>query len=252
MPGTIFTSLPQFLLVSAIVMVAQTIYVLFGFGAGLIAVGSLALVLPDVKDVVVMLLLVNVPAESWVVYRSRDAIDWRGTLRIAIGVVVGIPVGTAILRVGEPTVILYGLGAVLVVVGAIFARLPDGHRVSWPRWVAPPVGAVSGILTGLFGTGGPPLIIYYRLSGMAKSAFRGNLMAIFFLKTFIRLPAYVIGGLVTAPRLWSGLALLPAVFLGAYLGNRIHITLAEATFRRLVSGLLTAIGLVLLARRLLS
>ena len=74
------------------------------------------------------------------------------------------------------------------------------------------------MLTGLFGTGGPPLIIYYHLAGLSKSAFRGNLMAIFLLQTCLRVPAYAVGGLLTAPRLWSGLMLMPAALLGTWAG----------------------------------
>ena len=56
----------QFAVTCAVLVVAQMVYVLFGFGSGLIAVGSLALVFPEIKDVVVLLLLVNLPAElSW-------------------------------------------------------------------------------------------------------------------------------------------------------------------------------------------
>ena len=36
---------------------------LLGFVAGLVAVGALALLVPDIRDVVVLLLLVNLPAE---------------------------------------------------------------------------------------------------------------------------------------------------------------------------------------------
>jgi hypothetical protein len=49
---TIFDSIPQFLIVCLIVAVAEAVYVLLGFGAGLIAVGTMALLLPELKDAV--------------------------------------------------------------------------------------------------------------------------------------------------------------------------------------------------------
>jgi len=249
-PTTIFSSLPEYLIASLIIALAQAVYVLFGFGAGLIAVGGLALVFPEIQDVVVLLLLVNLPAELFVVSRNLGVISWRGVLRICIGIVVGIPIGTQILRVAEPTLILLILGACLVLVGLVFARLPDRPAITWPAWTAPPVGLLSGLLTGLFGTGGPPLIVYYHLTSPPKAFFRGNLMAIFLLKTFVRVPAYAVGGLISLPRLWSGLAVMPAVLLGAWIGNRIHVEVEEATFRRLVSVALILIGALLLLRRL--
>jgi len=252
MPETLFDSLPVYLATCLIMVIAQAVYVLFGFGAGLIAVGTLALIFPQIQDVVVMLLLVNLPAELYVVITSRRHILWRSVLKIFAGIAAGIPLGTVILKYGEPTFILVLLGVFLIAVGSAFLFVPQQRAKPWPTWSEPGLGLISGMLTGLFGTGGPPLIIYYQLKGKTKAAFRGHLMAIFFLMTFVRLPSYAVGGLITLPRIWSSLALLPAVVLGAWLGNRIHLSLTEDTFRRLVSIVLMLIGMVLLLRRFIS
>ncbi len=243
---TIFSSLPQLLLACVILMVAEAVYVTLGFGAGLIAVGGLALLVPQLRDVVVLLLLVNLPAELWVVWTSRRDIVWRGVLVLFAGIGVGIPVGTWILRWGEPAILLTALGVFLVAVGAVFLMAPAAGRRTWPAWVAPPVGVLSGLLTGLFGTGGPPLVLYYQLGGADKKAFRGHLMAIFLLMTAVRVPSYAAFGLITSTRMWSAVLVLPAVLAGALIGNRIHLELSEKTFRRLVSSALVVIGLLLL------
>ena len=62
MSATIFGSLDHFLLCCLVVFVAQVVYLLFGFGSGLISVGLMALILPDVKDVVISLLGLGFPA----------------------------------------------------------------------------------------------------------------------------------------------------------------------------------------------
>lgn len=246
---TVFDSLPQFAAACLALAVAETVYVLLGFGAGLIAVGTLALLMPEVRDVVVMLLLVNLPAELFVVVSSWRSISWRGILGIFAGVAAGIPLGAWLLERGEPTALLTVLGVVLVVAGGTFLVAPPHSATHVPSWLSPPVGLASGVLTGLFGTGGPPLIFYYHLKGVDKTTFRSSLMAIFLLMTFVRMPSYVAFGLVTGPRMWSALAVFPAVLLGAWIGNRIHLRMDEAAFRRLVSAALVIIGVLLLVRR---
>lgn len=248
MPETIFTSLPEYLLVCAILVVAQIVYVVFGFGSGLIAVGSLALFIPGLQDVVVLLLLVNFPAEAVVAWESRKEVRWKPILGLGIGIALGIPLGAWVLRGGDPSIVLVVLGWFLVAVGLLFLRLPAGGRFHPPTWAGPPTGFLSGVLTGLFGTGGPPLIVWYHLSAGSKAAFRGNLMTIFLLKTFGRVFFYLVWGLVTATRLWSSLAVLPAVLLGAWIGNRLHVKIPEPVFRRLVAGLLVVLGAVQLIR----
>ncbi len=231
-----------------ILVIAQLVYVLFGFGSGLIAVGSLALIFPEIKDVVVLLLLVNLPAELFVTWKSRQEIRWKPIAGLGVGIAVGIPVGAWLLSTIDAEMILTVLGWFLVAVGIVFVKLPSGGRFVPPAAAAPPTGLISGVLTGLFGTGGPPVIIWYHLAAVGKSAFRANLMTIFLLMTFIRVPSYAVNGLVTVPRMWSSVMVMPAVLFGAWLGHRLHLQISEQTFRRLVSLLLTALGVVLLIK----
>lgn len=251
MPELVFDSISQLVMACLVLMIAEGVYVLLGFGSGLIAVGVLAMVFPEIQDVVVLLLLINLPAETWVVWSSWREIQWRGVLLIAAGLAVGVPIGTWTLKLAEPAFVLTVLGVFLVAAGAAFLAAPQGRLRHVPTWVSVPVGAVSGVLGGLFGTGGPPLIFYYQLRGIEKAVFRGNLMAIFLLVTFVRVPSYAFAGLITGPRLASAAVVLPAVLLGTWIGHRVHLELDESTFRRLVSIVLILIGVMLLLRQVL-
>jgi len=248
LPATIFPSPLIFAVTCVILVVAQLVYVLFGFGSGLIAVGSLALVFPELRDVVVLMLLVNLPAELFVSWRSRSDIRWRPIVGLGVGIAVGIPVEAWLLSTTDPQVMLTVLGWFLIGTGLLFVKLPSGGSLTPPTAAAPPVGLLSGVLTGLFGTGGPPLIVWYHLADVGKRAFRANLMTIFLLMTAVRVPSYAASGLVTGSRLWSALLVMPAVLFGAWLGHRLHLQISERTFRRLVSLLLTVLGAVLLIR----
>jgi uncharacterized membrane protein YfcA len=241
---TVFSSPWQLIAVALVLVAAEAIYVLLGFGAGLVAVGALAVLLPDLRDGVVLLLLVNLPAEVFVVWTSRRDVRWRGVAALMIGIAVGIPVGAWTLGLADTGALLTALGVVLVIVGSGFLLVPRTCVVRWPAWVVGPVGLSSGLLTGLFGTGGPPLVLYYQLSGTDKSVFRGNLMAIFMMMTLVRVPSYAGLGLITPERIWSGVLVLPAVVLGAWIGNRVHLSLDEAIFRRLVAGALVVLGVL--------
>ena len=245
---TVFDSWPSFLLACAVLALAQVVYVLLGFGAGLVAVGLLAFVLPELEDAVVLLALVNLPSEIAVVVGARKQVRWKGLPLILLGVAVGIPLGTWVLREQPTAALLVALGAVLVVMGAVFLVVPPKRTFEAPGWAGVPVGLTSGLLTGLFGTGGPPLVLWFQLRGLSKAAFRSSLMTLFLIMTAVRLPSYLAAGLITVPRLFSALCVLPAVLLGAVLGHRIHLAVEELTFRRLVSAALVAIGLLLLLR----
>jgi uncharacterized membrane protein YfcA len=112
------------------------------------------------------------------------------------------------------------------------------------------VGGISGFLAGALGTGGPPLVAYYQLQGIDKSAFRVNLITIFLIISLVRLPCYAMAGLLDATRLRATLLLLPASLLGAWIGARLHLHLNENTFRRAVGLAVSLLGILTLAIRL--
>ncbi|MCP4679387.1 MAG: sulfite exporter TauE/SafE family protein [Deltaproteobacteria bacterium] len=230
--------------------VAEIVYVMLGFGAGLIAVGTLAVFFPNMRDVVVMLLVVNLPAEAYIVFKERKTIRWRGLLLLMVGIAVGIPTGTWLLKTTDLHFLLSVLGLLLVVFGILFFaagfRNWNIEHMKRSKWGEPFIGAIAGALAGMFGTGGPPLIAYFQIIGAKKALFRANLMACFFFFTIVRAPSYVVSGLITQERLVSSLLVLPAVLLGAVIGNSIHVRISEKRFKQVVSLTITAIGVVLL------
>ncbi|MBE0564428.1 MAG: sulfite exporter TauE/SafE family protein [Krumholzibacteria bacterium] len=249
MPETIFSGPLQYALTCAVLVLAQIVYVLFGFGSGLVALGLLALLFPDIKDPVVVLLLVNLPAEVLLSWRARREVRWKPIAILGVGIAAGIPVGTRLLNTTDTALAMAALGWFLIAVGLVFLRLPARRDRDLPGWLAVPTGLASGVLNGLFGAGGPPVIIWYHLTAPNKTAFRGSLMTLFLLMGLIRVPVYALSGLVTPARLVSMLAVLPAVLLGAWIGDRIHIRLSDAAFRRLVAGALAVLGMLLLLKK---
>ena len=243
-----FGSWAAWLAASAILAVAQLVYALFGFGAGLIAVSTLTLVGFGLRDVVVVMLLINIPVEMLLIARERRHTNWRLVAGLGLGVLCGVPVGTWLLSRGGADGLLVGLGAFLVGSGTVFLALPSLRSITWPRWAAPVVGTVAGVFGGLFGTAGPPVIVYTHLSGRPKSEFRATLVTLFACMSWFRLATYAGTELLTSGRALSAAALIPAVLAGAWVGHRIHLDITERTFRTLVSVALVGIGLLLLAR----
>jgi uncharacterized membrane protein YfcA len=246
---TFFNSYSQLMLSCLIILMAQTIYVLFGFGLGLITVGLMALFIQPVTNVIVLILFIALPAEIYVVYQSWKNISWRGLFIIAAGVAIGTVLGTLILKYGNPNFILTILAFFLIGSGIIFLIAQSDFVVHWPSWCSPLIGISAGLLDGMFGTGGPPLILYYQLSGMKKEAFRGHLMTLFLLMALVRYPAYALSGLITQPRFMSAVYVFPTILIGIWLGNRIHIRISEKRFRKMVSFGLIVLGIILLIKQ---
>ncbi len=247
--ATIFPTWTALALTAAVMLLAQLVYSLYGFGSGLIAVSLGALFLPDLTALVPLLLLVNLPTEAWVSWRDRRSISFRDAGWVLPAMLVGLPLGTWLLKaVGDQPIPITVLGVVI----ALFAvwLLWDASRAvppvrSLPGPLGGLVGLVSGTVGAMFGTGGPPVILWFQLQGLDKAAFRATLLGLFLVMSIGRVPTYALAGLFTVQVLVSAGIILPAGLLGLWLGQRLHIAIPERRFRQGVAVVLGVLGVML-------
>lgn len=252
----LFPSIPAFVLCTLIIAGAQLIYATVGFGAGMFAVALLALVLPDLRGAVATLLLLTLVTEIWVLVHA-----WRhARVKLLLGLLpttaIGMWLGTQVLAGGEIEWLKRVLGLVVLGAGAWFLyeqlrAVPTNETAAPPQrrdhrgWWSLPVGLAAGTLAGLFGTGGPPVIIFLRSYRLDKGGFRATLLWYFFLMSGLRAFEYTRNGLLTALELHAALWLLPATIVGILAGMLIHHRVADHYFRLLVALLLMLLGLIL-------
>ena len=228
-----------------------------GFGFALIAVPPLTLVLGDPHLVIPLELLMATFCVMVLSANKLRFIKEPAVIFIVIGMFAGIPVGAYVLANFEAGLLKKILGAVVILFGAhIYLEASrDRDPKTWDSIgrsggiiVAIVVGVLSGIAGGMFGTSGPPLVIYVDHFAKDKSAFRAQLLVLFLLNDLFRIPLYVRYSLMTLDILKFALWLLPAVCVGLFLGSRMHFEVSEKTFGRAVAAMLCISGVLLLIR----
>lgn len=249
--ATVFESPAQLAVTLAVLFVAQLVYALYGFGSGLTALGALALVFDDVPELVAFLLLVSLPTELVIVFRDHVHISFRDSGVLLGGIALGAPIGVALLEIaGREPALVTALGLVLIALAAMLLRAPEVDDRPERRSVALALsaGSASGVLAGLFGVGGPPLIAYLQWQGLPKRAFRVTLLTLFLATSAIRVPLYLWRGIAGSEALLSAGLVLPACLLGLYAGQHMHARVSERAFRRGVAVLLALLGVSILFR----
>lgn len=227
----------------AILFFSSAFYTAFGFGMGLLATGLLALVIPDIRQVVVIILLVSLPIELFIAQKNFAKISWQPVLVISAGCVVGAFLGSWHLIVSRTAILHQVLAGLLVACAILIWFLAKERKPkSLPSWAAGVTGILSGLMAGSMGLGGPPLFFYYQIQGVTKSQFRNHLIAIFLILSLIRIPTYLLGGLFNKNNLLITFYMLPAALLGAWIGSYMHFAVNEISFKRYM-----ALGLIILA-----
>lgn len=230
---------------AAILLAAYVIRGITGFGSGLISVPLLALFLP-LQFVVPLLLLLDFTASIVIGGFTFKRVKW-GEIGVLVPFgIVGVVLGTSLLVNLPAQPILVAL-ALFVFVFALRSILGiRGDRLV-SRWWAPPVSLTGGTVGALFGTGGPPYVIYLTHRIHDKSDLRATLSALFFTEGMTRIASFVTAGLLTTREVWLAYAAaLPIMLGGLYLGGKVHVGLSQAQMTRLVGVLLLVSSLSLL------
>jgi uncharacterized membrane protein YfcA len=230
---------------AAILLAAYVIRGITGFGSGLISVPLLALFLP-LQFVVPLLLLLDFTASIVIGGFTFKRVKW-GEIGVLVPFgIVGVVLGTSLLvnLPAQPMLVALALFVFVFALRSILGIRGD-RLVS--RWWAPPASLTGGTVGALFGTGGPPYVIYLTHRIHDKSDLRATLSALFFTEGMTRIASFVTAGLLTTREVWLAYAAaLPIMLGGLYLGGKVHVGLSQAQMTRLVGVLLLVSSLSLL------
>ncbi len=232
---------------AAVLLCAYFIRGIAGFGSGLVAVPLLALRLP-LQQVVPVMLVLDLVASVWLGGIHRREVRW-GELRVLLPAsVLGLILGTTLL-VGLPErPMLVALGLIVLVFGLRYALNIHSERPISRLW-AHPAALTGATVSGLFGTGGPPYVIYLTHRIRDKGALRATLSLLFMLEGLFRLGLFSLAGLLLDRAVWTAVAVgLPVLFLGLWLGSHVHLRLSHSQMVRTVGVILMAAGVSLLLK----
>jgi uncharacterized protein len=188
-----------------------------GFGFGLAAVPLLSLALPPAKVVPFVVTLQAIVGVAGLRGAWRLC-DWRAVRRLLPGLVVGIPLGLAILTSLPPNPVRLAIG--LVIAASVWmlwqgVRLPPEPS----RPVTILVGGLSGVMSGLASMGGPPIVVYLLALGHGAAIVRATSIVYFMLSSFVSLASMSFKGLIDRQVLLWAVASVPMLFGGSWLGT---------------------------------
>ena len=146
--------------------------------------------------------------------------------------VAGTVVGTQILFVVDPRILITLLGGVVILYVAINAsrfRIRISDRAA--PWAAPPLGILSGLLTGPTGSVGIPIALYLQARDVDKESFLRAIALTFLISSSVLVLALLEKGAISRESaIISAVSLVPA-FAGMAVGQRLRGRLSEDRFR---------------------
>jgi uncharacterized protein len=224
---------------------------LSGFAFGLVAMGIWAWSLDPVLagPLVVFGSFIGQSLAMSSMWRMMN--PWRA-FPFVLGGIVGVPLGVLLLRYINPTAFKAGVGLLLVVWCPLMLFAGDLPRVQWGgRWADTGIGWIGGVMSGLGGLSGPAPILWATLRGWDRHTQRGVFQVFNISMQFVTLAVYIVSGTIPHAAWPLFAVIVPAMLIPTIAGFRLYRHVSDLIFRRVVLGLLTVSGMILIATSLL-
>lgn len=222
----------------SVLLLAYFVRGISGFGSGLIAVPLLALRFP-LPDVVPFMLITDFSASALVGGVNFKQVEWREIRRLLPLSLIGVVIGTSLLVSLSPAILLTLLNVFILAFALRSLLIKAGaFKPVSPHW-SHPAALTGGAVGGLFGTGGPPYVIYLSHRIEDKSTLRATLSGLFFLEGLIRIFTFLAVGLLHGSAVWfNSLFAAPIILAALYAGSHVHARLTNHQMTRLIGVLL--------------
>jgi len=240
-----------FIVLAATTFGSALLYAISGFGFAVLAAPLFLLFLDPARAIQLVIIISTVL--SIVVLRGLlPAIARWLLLRLALGSLVGLPLGLVAFRYADPILVRAAAGAMIfgfAILMAVSGRRSGqpGQGKHWTAFAVSPgldlvAGAVSGFAGALVGQPGPPVLIYLLLAGAAARTVRATLLAFFALSYAVTLASHAATIGIPAPTWLAAGILIPFAFLGGLAGRPIGDRLGAEAFAMLATALLAVAG----------
>lgn len=236
-----------------IVLLGSTVEAISGFGKTVISV-TIGSNFYDLKVLLPVLVPLNIILSGYILSRHHKHLDKKFLLKeilpfMCFGLVIGISVFNLIQGVVLKKV--YGLLVVLLSVRELIVLSKGSNlikkeisQVKSAFWII-----MSGIVQGIYATGGPLLVYALSSKNISKETFRTNLSTVWLIMNTILLITYLFDGKITMETLTLSFKVLPMLPIGIFIGEILHNKVNEKTFRIVVFSLLLVAGSILASSR---
>ncbi len=220
---------------------------LSGFAFGLVAMSFWAWTVPP-QLAAVMAVFGALTGQLLAAITVRRGFNFALLWPFLAGGLVGVPIGVWLLPMLDVHVFKACIGLLMVTwcpVMLMTAHLPAlkfGGRVADAL-----IGWCGGVMGGIGGFAGAVPTLWCTLRRMPKDTQRAVIQNFNLAVLVVAFAMQIGAGIVTRDMLPYFAWVAPAMLIPSLLGARLYIGISEATFRKIVLGLLTASGVALLA-----
>lgn len=238
----------RYVLLLLICIMGSAVQSSIGFGFAILAIPLFSLILP-IKYGIVVLAVSAMILSVHILLRMELKIKWKLVLPIITCITVGQYIGTNLLLSLDIIILKNILGVILVVI-SIFMFFSFNRfkiRINISKTVF--FGTLSGLLGGMLGISGPPLVVYYLSALDNKQEYQSSMQTTLLLMSIFTLVLHGFYGNINSRVLTFSLFGITGVFIGSTIGLFIFKRVKKESLGKPVYAFIFLMGVWMLVER---
>jgi uncharacterized membrane protein YfcA len=237
-------SIPIFLLATGASFVQRTI----GFGFGIFIMTALPFLMPSYAEAVTLSGMLSLTSATVVMIRYIKFVTWKRFLPLVASFAVFSTIAICLLEHIEGRAMRIILGIMLILLSLYFSFF----KKKLQKFIRPTTGwqigagSASGIMGGLFGMHGPPVVLYLITSEPSKNHYMGMIQTYAVVTNILMLGVRAWNGHLTTSVSTTYLYSLGGLALGVIAGNWAFKHIPNKIFSYIVYAYIAVCGAIIL------
>ena len=230
-------------LIAAVTLLASYVQSVTGFGFGIVAMIFLPNFLQYTEANVLSSILSTVTSVL-VIAATYRRIHWKNLIFPLMGSFVANYFAVSFAKNAKNDLLILLLGIALFLLSIYFFFYSNKIKIRATWYTGLIVGVLSGVMSGLFSIGGPPVVVYYMQSEEDTDQYLATISAYFVFSGIVSISLKAASGFITET-VGYGIAVgLVTMFIGSFLGKKTRGKVKPQVIRKVVYGFMAVSGLV--------
>ncbi|MBC8531829.1 sulfite exporter TauE/SafE family protein [Gehongia tenuis] len=239
-PGTILIFL-------AAALIGSFIQTVSGFGFGIFVMSIFPYFMPSYGEGVAVSTALSLTMTVIIVWKLHKHIIWKWIIPPICSFFV-VSAVCITLSAGQDQLLIKLLGGALILMSIYFLFFSGRIHIRPTKINGAIAGGLGGVLGGLFGMGGPPMVVYLLSLSDSNEQYLANIQTYFVITGTFTFLVRVLNGMVTATVLTYWAIGIPILFLGIFIGHKVVKRLNPDNLKKLVYVFMALSGLSMLIK----
>lgn len=207
-----------------------------GFGFGVFIMTMLPFLCNSYGEATTLSGLLSAIQSLWILFTLYKLVDWKKLILITISFAIFSFFAIQVVAKynQDDSILKILLGIVLILLSLYFLFVSPKIQVKPTKHLQVSMGALSGVLGGLFGMHGPPAVIYFLSVEPTKYRYMAVCQAYFLLTNIIMTFFRAQKGFLTVDVLWGVLFACLGIVIGSYLGRKVFDKISIEKLRKII------------------